>query len=161
MGACRNEDPAVGSMELAIATGAQAPLGGHSPFADGRAPRPSGAGFLGLSRVNALGDPGHTDESYGHALCDDEEWRAFVALTGAALFVGDVGRTGLHGFEERQRIARDLHDGLHDVILPLGGGTIMPARAARSAFGESTAEDQHHRAPPMPPADGGPEPVWP
>jgi len=138
----RNEDFVVGSLELAAFTGAEILHGGQLPFAYGRAIRPSEVLAVGGLQIKALPTPGHTDESHSFALYDaSSKGKAFAVMTGDALFVGDVGRTDFYGVPERARLAGNLYDSLHNVLLPLGEGTLVfPAHGAGSACGESIGE---------------------
>jgi len=64
-----------------------------------------------------------------------------MVFTGDALFVGDVGRTALHGPEEASRLAGKLYDSIFNKILPLGDGIILcPAHGAGSVCGGNISE---------------------
>jgi hydroxyacylglutathione hydrolase len=129
-------------MELASVTGAEILHGGQIPFTYGRAIRPGEVLAIGGLQIKALPTPGHTDESHSYALYDGgSKGRAYAVMTGDALFVGEVGRTDFYGVEERVRLAGNLYDSLHKVLLPLGDGCIvLPAHGAGSACGESIAD---------------------
>ncbi|HEY3420372.1 MAG TPA: MBL fold metallo-hydrolase [Methanomassiliicoccales archaeon] len=138
----RNEDYAVGSVELASMTGAEIFHGEALPFNYGRNLHDGQEFTLGDVRIKAIATPGHTYEHYCFSLTDlttgDEPVMVF---TGDALFVGDVGRTDLAGEDHREELSGMLYDSLFEKILPLGMGVIVhPAHGAGSVCGGNISE---------------------
>jgi hydroxyacylglutathione hydrolase len=138
----RNEDYAIGSVELASMTGAEIFHGGALPFNYGRNLHDGQEFPLEDVRIKALATPGHTYEHYCYSLTDlttgDEPVMVF---TGDALFAGDVGRTDLPGEEHREEMSGMLYDSLFDKILPLGMGVIVcPGHGAGSVCGGSISD---------------------
>jgi hydroxyacylglutathione hydrolase len=137
----RNEDYAIGSIELRQRTGAEIY---HGPglqwkygvtLEDGREFR------IGYLLLKTLHTPGHTDESMSYVVTDDPSFDIpLMVFTGDALFVNDVGRTDLYGREEAPRLAEALYDSIINKILPLGDGVIIcPAHGAGSVCGKNIA----------------------
>jgi hydroxyacylglutathione hydrolase len=138
----RNEDYAIGSIELASMTGAEIFHGGAIPFNYGRNLHDGQEFLLGNVRIRALATPGHTYEHFCFSLTDlttgDEPLMVF---TGDALFAGDVGRTDLPGEEHREEMSGLLHDSIFDKIIPLGMGVIVcPAHGAGSVCGGNISD---------------------
>jgi hydroxyacylglutathione hydrolase len=138
----RNEDYAIGSVELASITGAEIFHGGAVPFNYGRNLYDGQEFALGNIRIQAIATPGHTIEHYCYSLTDlssgDEPVMVF---TGDALFAGDVGRTDLSGHERREELSGMLYDSLFDKVLPLGMGVIVhPAHGAGSVCGGNISD---------------------
>jgi hydroxyacylglutathione hydrolase len=138
----RNEDYAIGSIELASMTGAEIFHGGAVPFNYGRNLQDGREFVLGDVRIRALATPGHTYEHFCFSLTDlttgDEP---VIVFTGDALFAGDVGRTDLVGEEHREELSGLLYDSLFDKIIPLGMGVIVcPAHGAGSVCGGNISD---------------------
>lgn len=138
----RNEDYAIGSIELASMTGAEIFHGGAIPFNYGRNLHDGQEFMLGNLRIKALATPGHTYEHFCYSLTDlttgDEPVMVF---TGDALFAGDVGRTDLPGEEHREELSGLLYDSLFDKIIPLGMGVVVcPAHGAGSVCGGNISD---------------------
>ncbi len=138
----RNEDYAIGSIELNSFTGAEIY---HGPGLDWKYGNTSSDGQqfqIGDLRLNAIHTPGHTDESMSYAVADLASGEATVMVfTGDALFVDDVGRTDLYGPEEAPRLAVNLYDSIFGKLLPLGDGVILcPAHGAGSVCGLNIAD---------------------
>jgi hydroxyacylglutathione hydrolase len=133
----RNEDYAIGSVELANITGAEIYHGPGLDWKYGNTLKDGQEFRIGRLRLTAIHTPGHTDESVSYALADLATGEATVMVfTGDALFVGDVGRTDLYGTEEAPRLASNLYDSILNKLLPLGDGVILrPAHGAGSVCG--------------------------
>jgi hydroxyacylglutathione hydrolase len=138
----RNEDFAIGSIELASMTGAEIFHGVAIQFNYGRNLHDGMEFPLGDTRIRALATPGHTYEHYCYSLTDltmsDEP---IMVFSGDALFAGDVGRTDLPGEEHRKELSGMLYDSLFDKIIPLGIGVIVyPGHGAGSVCGGNISE---------------------
>ena len=133
----RNEDYAIGSIELNNSTGAEIYHGPGLEWKYGNTLRDGQEFQIGNLRLTAIHTPGHTDESMSYALTDLSSGEATVMVfSGDALFVGDVGRTDLYSPEEAPRLASNLYDSIFNKILPLGDGVILcPAHGAGSVCG--------------------------
>jgi hydroxyacylglutathione hydrolase len=137
----RNEDYAIGSVELAARTGAEVwhadaqwPYRYGQPVADGQTWR------IGRLEVQALHSPGHTPGSMSYVLHEpgSAPWMVF---SGDALFAGDVGRVDLLGADRLDEMAGQLYDTLFQKLLPLGDGVIVcPAHGSGSVCGSSISD---------------------
>lgn len=138
----RNEDYAIGSQELAAATGAKIFHGGQLMFRYGLEAKDGQEFRLGELRIFALHTPGHTPESFSYVLHEPSAGNhPVMVFCGDALLVGDVGRTDFYGTEARERLATELHDSITRKILPLGPGTILcPAHGAGSVCATEIVE---------------------
>ena len=138
----RNEDYAIGSLELHHFTGADIYHGPGLDWKYGHTLRDGQQFQIGKLRLTAIHTPGHTDESMSYAVTDLSSGEATVMVfTGDALFVGDVGRTDLYGPEEAPRLASNLYDSIFKKLLPLGDGVILcPAHGAGSVCGINIAD---------------------
>jgi hydroxyacylglutathione hydrolase len=138
----RNEDYAIGSIELAHLTGARIYHGPDMDFKYGEKLKDGQEFHIDTLRLTAIHTPGHTDESMSYTLADltaGEE--AIMVFTGDALFVGDVGRTDLYGPKEAPRLAENLYNSIFKRILPIGDGVILcPAHGAGSVCGGAISE---------------------
>ncbi|MFQ6132237.1 MAG: rhodanese-like domain-containing protein [Armatimonadota bacterium] len=136
----RNEDYAIGSVELAQLTGARIYHGSQLPFTYGN-PVAEGDSFdLGSLRLTVLSTPGHTDESISITMADlDFSQEPLAVFTGDVLFVGDVGRTDF--FPDRpEEVAGLLYDSIFAKLLPLGDHVLIyPAHGAGSVCGAHMA----------------------
>ncbi len=136
----RNEDYVIGSLDLAVHTGAGIYHGKELDFQYGN-PVKEGDTFdfedIGL---RVLETPGHTYESISLVVTDRNFGDDPVGvLTGDALFVGDVGRTDFFP-DHAAEVAGLLHDSLFRKLLPLGDQTmIYPAHGAGSVCGDNMA----------------------
>lgn len=92
-------------------------------------------------RVVAMHTPGHTPEHLSFLLYEKTRCGQPVALfTGDFLFVGSLGRPDLLGEEEKNRLAADLYDSVHDRISRLPDGVeVYPAHGAGSLCGSGMA----------------------
>jgi hydroxyacylglutathione hydrolase len=138
----RNEDYAIGSVELNHFTGAEIYHGPGLDWKYGNTLREGQQFQIGKLRLTAIHTPGHTDESMSYAVADLSTGEATVMVfTGDALFVGDVGRTDLYGPEEAPRLASNLYDSIFNKLLPLGDGVILcPAHGVGSVCGANIAD---------------------
>ena len=141
----RNEDYVIGSLELALHTGAKIYHGSGLDFKYGK-PLKDGQEFsFGKLKLTSIHTPGHTDESMSYALGDPgAREEPLMVFTGDTLFVGDVGRTDLYGPEEAPRMAENLYNSIFNKLLPLGDGVILcPAHGAGSVCGGTISEREH------------------
>jgi glyoxylase-like metal-dependent hydrolase (beta-lactamase superfamily II) len=112
-----------GLPQLVARTGAQAylPAGAGVEF-DHRALDDGEVVKLGNTEIQALSTPGHALAHHTYLVTDhrraDEPW---LALTGDALLIGDVGRPDLHAHGEHtvEQMARGLYRSLTDKLLAL------------------------------------------
>jgi len=127
-----------GHRELAERTGAKIYLGAqagatfpHQPVVDGDEIH------FGRCILRVLETPGHTVESITILVTDLEKSKQpFAALTGDALFIGDVGRPDLSGDLTPQQLAGMLYDSLHQKLLTLADDVeVYPAHGAGSLCG--------------------------
>src|ERR1700687_3652417 len=128
-----------GHRELAERTGARIYLGAaagatfpHVDVHDGDEIR------FGRVILRFLETPGHTVESISIAVTDlDRGEQPFAVLTGATLFIGDVGRPDLSKDKTPQEPAAMLYDSLHHKLVTLGDGVeVYPAHGAGSLCGK-------------------------
>lgn len=138
----RNEDYAIGSLELASMTGAEIFHGGAIPFKYGLNLHDGQEFLLGDDCIKAIATPGHTYEHFCFSLFDHASGAEPVTVfTGDALFAGDVGRTDLLGEEHREKLSGMLYDSLFNKILQLGMGVIVhPAHGAGSICGGNISD---------------------
>jgi hydroxyacylglutathione hydrolase len=138
----RNEDYAIGSQELAAATGAKIFHGGQLMFRYGLEAKDGHEFHVGDLRIKALHTPGHTPESFSYVLYEPSAGNhPVMVFCGDALLVGEVGRTDLYGMESRERLAIDLYDSITKKVLPLGAGTIIcPAHGGGSVCATEIVE---------------------
>jgi hydroxyacylglutathione hydrolase len=129
-------DHVSGHGRLVAATGAPVhihrladPAYPHQPFDDGWELE------LGSLRVTAIHAPGHRPEHTCFALTDTARAdRPWAALTGDALFVGDIGRPDLA--VEKEEGARELFRSLHGRLLSLPATTeVWPGHLGGSLCG--------------------------
>jgi glyoxylase-like metal-dependent hydrolase (beta-lactamase superfamily II) len=94
---------------------------------------------LGNDTVQVLHTPGHSPDSVCLVVADRSRTRApWLVFTGDTLFVGDVGRPDLHGDQNAEPFARQLHDSLFGKLLQLDDSVeVYPAHFAGSACGRS------------------------
>ncbi|MBI2830946.1 MAG: MBL fold metallo-hydrolase [Chloroflexi bacterium] len=137
----RNEDYAIGSLELADVTGAAIYHGPGLPWKYGNTLNDGHEFQIGSLKLTALHTPGHTDESISYALADISTGEATVMVfPGDALFVGDAGRTDLYGPKETPRLAANLYQSIYGKLLPLGDEVILcPAHSGGSVCGMAIA----------------------
>ena len=137
----RNEDYAIGSLDLARRTGAEIYHGSQLDFKYGK-PVSEGDEFtLGDVKLSVLHTPGHTMESISIVYRDLEfSDKPLGVFTGDALFIGDVGRTDF--FPDRaEEVAGMLYDSIFGKLLPLGDHVLLwPAHGAGSVCGSGMAD---------------------
>lgn len=134
----RNEDYAIGSMELNARTGCMIYHGKNLPFKYGMGTAEGDELSVGGLRIKALETPGHTPESMTYALYDGSDV-PLMAFAGDALFAGTTGRTDLWGTSGEA--AGALYDSLMKKILPLGDQAILcPAHGAGSVCGTGISD---------------------
>jgi hydroxyacylglutathione hydrolase len=93
---------------------------------------------LGDVTLSFLHTPGHTPEHISVLL--DEPHAPRRVLTGDTLFVGAVGRPDLLGAEETRRLAGDLYETLHGILLALDDDVeVHPGHGAGSLCGAGIA----------------------
>jgi hydroxyacylglutathione hydrolase len=135
----RNEDYAVGSLELKNMTEAEI---GHSnalPFKYGDHNLADGDTLnMGNAKIKAIHTPGHTNESLCYVIYPSGSSEALMAFTGDTLFAGSVGRTDLYGKASHSAQAEKLYRSLHEKLLPLGDHVLVyPAHGEGSVCGHS------------------------
>jgi len=137
----RNEDYAIGSIELRQRTGAEIYHGPGLQWKYGVTLEDGQKFRIGSLYLKPLHTPGHTDESMSYVVTDDPSSEIpLMVFTGDVLFVNDVGRSDLYGSEEAPRLAECLYDSIFGKLLPLGDGVIIcPAHGAGSVCGKSIA----------------------
>jgi hydroxyacylglutathione hydrolase len=136
----RNEDYAIGSVDLARRTGAKIYHGKALPFTYGNPVAENDTFTLGSMVLKVIETPGHTYESISITVADKAFGEEPVAVfTGDALFIGDVGRTDF--FPDRaEEVAGLLYDSIFRKLLPLGDHVILyPAHGAGSVCGSGIA----------------------
>ncbi len=137
----RNEDYAIGSLELKQRTGAEIYHGPGLQWKYGITLKENQEFRIGHMYLKALHTPGHTDESMSYVVTDRPSFAVpLMVFTGDALFVDDIGRSDLYGREEAPRMAASLYDSIFSKLLRLGDGVIIcPAHGAGSVCGKSIA----------------------
>ena len=136
----RNEDYAIGSLDLAAHCDAEIHHGRAMDFKYGNPVAEGDVFTVGDLQFRVLETPGHTYESISLAMTDKNFGDDPVAVfTGDVLFVGDVGRTDF--FPDRaEEVAGLLYDSIFNKILPLGDQAILyPAHGAGSVCGDNMA----------------------
>lgn len=137
----RNEDYAVGSLELGARTGAEIwHADAQFEYRYGRPVEDQQAWKVGRLKLEAIHCPGHTPGSMSYLLYDPAG-TSWVVFTGDALFAGDVGRVDLLGMDRAEEMASLLYDTLFNKLLPLGDEVIVcPAHGAGSVCGSAIAD---------------------
>ena len=140
----RNEDYAIGSVELAARTGAAILHGHRMDFAYGTKVKEGEVFRLGAVDLKVLETPGHTLESISIVVTDREVSDApYAVFTGDALFAGEVGRTDFFGPEKRPEVSEMLYESITGKLLPLGDQTIIfPAHGAGSVCGSEISDHE-------------------
>lgn len=138
----RNEDYAIGSLELKERCGAEIYHGAHMSFAYGKPANEGDRFMLGSLEVLVLETPGHTEESISMVLYDrDISDRPYMIFCGDTLFSGDIARTDFFGQERKAEMAAKIYDSIDKKIMPLGDGVIVcPAHGAGSVCGSEIAD---------------------
>lgn len=134
-----------GHLELAAATGAQIAYGpGAETEFESRNLADGEVIDLGDVKVEVWSTPGHTPESVSlvirtGSMDNDPD----AALTGDALFIGDVGRPDLLASAnvEPADLASQLYDSVHRLAGLPRHTLVLPAHGAGSACGKSLSED--------------------
>lgn len=140
----RNEDYAIGSIELEKIVGAEIYHGSKLDFAYGN-PTNEGDKFkLGSIELGILETPGHTKESISITVKDkDVSNDVYLIFTGDTLFAGETGRVDLYGVSGRKENAEELYNSIFYKILPLGDHVILcPAHGAGSVCGADIREQE-------------------
>lgn len=101
---------------------------------------------FGKVRLSVLETPGHTPESISVVVYDLEKSDRVphAALTGDALFIGDVGRPDLLGSIgfTADELAAQLYDSLHNKLMKLPDETLIyPAHGAGSLCGKQLGDE--------------------
>ncbi|MCW4016387.1 MAG: MBL fold metallo-hydrolase, partial [Candidatus Bathyarchaeota archaeon] len=132
----RNEDYAVGSLELQKQTRAQICHSKELNFKYGEHPLSDNEIFsVGNLKIKTIHTPGHTNESMCYAVNNNSD-EPLLVFTGDTLFAGSVGRTDLYGKDAWQTQAEKLYDSLHEKLLRLGDGVVVfPGHGAGSVCG--------------------------
>ncbi|MGC9523329.1 MAG: MBL fold metallo-hydrolase [Anaerolineae bacterium] len=142
----RNEDYAIGSVELAARLGGEESdvqiwhADGELDYHYGHAVEDRQTWQIGRLSLQARHTPGHTPGHMSYLLHDPDS-HPWIVFTGDALFAGDVGRADLLGEEHLPEMAAMLYDTLFETLLPLGDHVIVcPAHGSGSVCGSSIAE---------------------
>lgn len=139
----RNEDYVIGSLELQNTTGAEIAHSKETPFKYGEHRISDGDIFdIGNLRIEALGTPGHTNDSICYLVFESTKTKDPIAVfTGDTLFAGDVGRTDLLGIDVWQDQSEKLYESLHSKVLPLGDHVMVyPGHGAGSICGRDISD---------------------
>jgi glyoxylase-like metal-dependent hydrolase (beta-lactamase superfamily II) len=133
-------DHVSGLPALVAATGAAAHLPAGADVAFDHAPLADGATLdLGNTVVTALATPGHAPAHAAYLVADrrrdtEEPWLAF---TGDALLVGDVGRPDLHSGGDPAAMARALHGSLQRLLALPDWVSVYPSHFGGSVCGRA------------------------
>jgi hydroxyacylglutathione hydrolase len=137
----RNEDYVVGSVELAMRTGAEIyHADSELNYKYGESVESGQIWKIGRLKIKAISSPGHTPGSMSYLLHapDGVPW---ILFTGDALFAGDVGRVDLLGMDRAEELATKLYETIFKKFLPLGDDIIIcPAHGSGSVCGGEIAE---------------------
>ncbi len=88
---------------------------------------------IGQVSIQILHTPGHTPEHLSFVAKDGTQEALF---SGDFLFLGSVGRPDLIGEEAKQKLAAQLYDSIHNVLIPLGDAVVIyPGHGAGSLCG--------------------------
>jgi hydroxyacylglutathione hydrolase len=138
----RNEDYAIGSLELKERCGAEIFHGARMAFSYGMPVNEGDTFTLGSLELLVLETPGHTEESISLVLQDNEVAdKPYMVFSGDTLFAGDIARTDFFGPERKAEMAGKIYDSIAKKILPLGEGVILcPAHGAGSVCGGEIAD---------------------
>jgi hydroxyacylglutathione hydrolase len=138
----RNEDYAIGSLELKERSGAEIYHGAQMAFAYGKPVKEGDRFMLGSLELLVLETPGHTEESISLVLYDREiSDRPYMIFCGDTLFSGDIARTDFFGQERKAEMAAKIYDSIRKKIIPLGDGVLLcPAHGAGSVCGSEIAD---------------------
>lgn len=98
---------------------------------------------LGSVKIEVWSTPGHTPESVSLVIRTDADPDPVAALTGDALFIGDVGRPDLLASANvaPSDLASQLYDSVHRLASLPAQTLVLPAHGAGSACGKSLSED--------------------
>lgn len=133
-----------GHLELAAATGADVAYGAAAttefrtrPLADGELID------LGGVQVEVMATPGHTPESISLLVRPSVDESPVAALTGDALFIGDVGRPDLLVAADvpAADLAKALYRSVHRLMELPDEALVLPAHGAGSACGKSLSSE--------------------
>jgi hydroxyacylglutathione hydrolase len=132
----RNEDYAVGSVELSTLTNAQIwHADSQLDYSYGTPVKDGQTWQIGRLKVTAICTPGHTPGSVSYLL-HDINGNPWIIFTGDTLFAGDVGRVDLPGIELIPEMAAQLYNSIFHRILTLDEGVIVcPGHGAGSVCG--------------------------
>ncbi|MFO7906149.1 MAG: MBL fold metallo-hydrolase [Planctomycetota bacterium] len=137
----RNEDYAIGSLDIARRTGAEIYHGSQLDFKYGKPAKEGDEFTFGNVKLSVLHTPGHTMESISLVYYDLEfSTDPLGVFAGDALFIGDVGRTDF--FPDRaEEVSGMLYDSIFGKLLPLGDHVLLwPAHGAGSVCGSGMAD---------------------
>jgi hydroxyacylglutathione hydrolase len=140
----RNEDYAIGSVELSEIVGVEVYHGSKLNFAYGNPVSEGDTFTLGTLDLVVIETPGHTDESISITVKDKSvSDDVYLVFTGDTLFSGETGRVDLYGEWEKKRMAQELYHSIFHKILPLGDQVILcPAHGAGSVCGADIREQE-------------------
>ncbi len=137
----RNEDYVIGSVGLAVKTGARIlhADAGHA-YGYGEAAKDGDIVHAGKLTLRAIHTPGHTLGSMSWLL-SDPDGKAWMLFCGDVLFAGDVGRVDLMGMDRARELSSLLFDSIFKTILPLGDHILLcPAHGSGSVCAADIAE---------------------
>jgi hydroxyacylglutathione hydrolase len=140
----RNEDYAIGSIELREIVNAEVYHGSQLDFTYGNSVCEGNKFQLGSIELEIIDTPGHTDESISITMKDTNVSEdVYLIFSGDALFAGETGRVDLYGESEKKRLAGDLYNSIFHKILPIGDHVILcPAHGAGSVCGADIREQE-------------------
>jgi glyoxylase-like metal-dependent hydrolase (beta-lactamase superfamily II) len=133
-------DHVSGLPELIAATGATAYLPARAGVAFPHVPLDDGAKVeLGNTVVRAIATPGHAPAHHAYVVSDLRRGTAepWLAFTGDALLVGDVGRPDLHAGGDPEPLARALRSSLDRLLALPDGVLVLPSHYGGSVCGRS------------------------
>ena len=138
----RNEDYAIGSLDLKKRCGAEIFHGAQMAFTYGKAVQEGDLFSLGSLVISVLETPGHTEESISLVVRDTEvSDQPYMVFSGDTLFAGDIARTDFFGEGRKAEMAKKIYGSIENKLLPLGDGVILcPAHGAGSVCGGEIAD---------------------
>lgn len=139
----RNEDYAIGSIELQNVTNAEIAHSKETPFTYGEHNLTDNETItIGSIRIKTLYTPGHTNDSMCYVIYEAANSADPLSVfTGDTLFVGNVGRTDLPGLDIWREQSEKLFNSLHEKVLPLGDHVLIyPGHGAGSVCGSGISD---------------------
>lgn len=136
----RNEDYAIGSIELGYKTGAQIYISNYEDLGHVYGERIKDGFVIKMGNISlkALHTPGHTLGHMSYVVFEEGREEPYMIFTGDCMFMGDFGRTDFYGEENLEKMTGLLYDSVFNKILPLGDHVLLlPAHGPGSACGDS------------------------